>query len=106
MARKVTDTGNTGSTLRRHRWIFLALLVVTAFIAAPSFASADTGTGTPSVWTDQPSYAPGDTVGLSGAGFAPGDTVTVSLSDSVSGWTSQSVDETVLADGSFTGVPI
>ena len=83
MARNVTRQGNTGSTHRR--WIFVALLVVTAFIAAPSFASADSGTGATSVWTDQLSYAPGDTVGLSGSGFVAGDTVTVSLSDSLSG---------------------
>ncbi len=102
---KATRTGRD-STHRRQRWLIAALLVVTAFIAAPSFASADTGTGAPSVWTDQPSYAPGDVVGLSGAGFAPGDTVSVSLADSLSGWTSQPVDETVATDGSFTGAPI
>ncbi len=94
------------STRRRQRWLIAALLVMTAFIAAPPFASADSGTGTPSVWTEQLSHAPGQVVGLSGANFAPGDTVSVSLSDSLSGWTSPPVDETVAADGSFTGAPL
>ena len=92
------------TTGRERRWLFVALLVVTAFIASPSLASA--GTGTPTLLTDQPSYAPGDTVGLSGSGFVPGDTVTVSLADSVSGWTSAPVDEIVASDGSFSGAPI
>ena len=74
-------------TLRSQRWLIVVLLVVTAFIAAPSFASADSSTGTPTVWTDQLSYAPGDVAGISGSGFVAGDTVTLSLSDSISGWT-------------------
>src|SRR5689334_25343947 len=96
----------TQKVQRTHRWLIVALLVVTAFIAAPSFASADSSTGTATVWTDQPSYAPGDTASISGAGFVAGDTVSVSLSDSLSGWTSAPVDETVALDGTFTGAPI
>ena len=49
---------------------------------------------------------PWQVVGLSGAGFTPGDTVSVSLSDGLSGWTSQPTDQTVATDGSFTGAPI
>src|SRR6476646_4141432 len=107
MQRKARQgTEKVQRTLRRPRWLLAALLVVTAFIAAPTLASAAHGTGTPTLWTDQPSYASGDVAGLSGAGFVAGDTVTVSMADSLTGWISQSVDETVAADGSFTGAPI
>ena len=91
---------------QNQRWLIAALLVVMAFIATPSLASADSGTGTAAVWTDQPSYAPGDMASISGSGFAAGDTVSVSLSDSLSGWTSQPVDETVASDGTFSGAPL
>jgi hypothetical protein len=93
-------------TFRQQRWLIVALLVVTAFIATPSFASADSSTGTPTLWTDQPSYAPGDVASISGSGFVAGDSVSVSLSDSISGWTSGPVAETIASDGTFTGTPL
>ena len=100
---KGTHTGQA-STRRKQRWLIAALLVVTAFIAMPSFASADTGTGTPTVATDQLSYTPGGVMGLSGAGFVAGDTVTVTLADSLSGATLGSAIIPVSSDGTFTGV--
>ncbi|HEY6891225.1 MAG TPA: YDG domain-containing protein, partial [Solirubrobacter sp.] len=83
------------------RWLIAALVVVTAFIAAPSIASADSGTGTATLTTDQLSYSPGGVVALSGAGFAAGGTVTVTLSDSLTGMTYGSAAAVVSSDGSF-----
>src|SRR4051812_19145845 len=97
--------GHTGRNDVRQtaRWLIAALVVVTAFIAAPSLASADSGTGTPTASTDQLSYSPGGVVDLSGAGFAAGDMVSVTLADSLTGATYGSSAALVLSDGSFTG---
>src|SRR4051794_28958386 len=91
------------STRSRQRWLIAALLVVTAFIAMPSLASADSGTGAPMVSTDQLSYSPGGVVDLSGAGFAAGDMVSVTLADSLTGANYGSSAALVSSDGSFTG---
>src|SRR6185437_12387682 len=98
-------TGQIG-TRRRQRWLIAALLVVTAFIATPSLASADSGTGTPTLSTDQLSYSPGGVVDLSGAGFVAGDTVTVTLADSLSGASYGSAAATVSSDGTFSAAPL
>jgi hypothetical protein len=102
---KGTHTGRV-DVRRTGRWLIAALLVVAAFAAAPSFASADSGSGTPTVSTDQLSYSPGGVVGLSGTGFVAGDTVTVTLADSLAGTTYGSAAVTVASDGSFSGVSL
>src|SRR5436853_1588268 len=99
---KGAHTGRAGVRETR-RWLIAALLVLTAFVATPSLASADSGTGTPTVSTDQLTYSPGGVVDLSGAGFAAGDTVDVTLADSLTGATYGSSGAVVSNDGSFTG---
>ena len=99
---KGTEAGRV-NVRQTRRWLIAALLAVTAFIAAPSLASADSGTGTPIVSTDQLSYSPGGVVDLSGAGFAAGDMVSVTLADSLTGATYGSSAALVSSDGSFTG---
>ena len=106
MRRKGSGTGRVIGTCHARRWLIIALLVVTAFIAAPSFAAANGGSGTPTLSSDQPSYMPGSAVDLSGTGFVAGDTVTVTMSDAVSGWTSDPVAVTVAGDGTFSGALI
>jgi hypothetical protein len=102
---KGADTGRNGAR-RTRRWLIAALLAATAFIAAPSLASADGGSGTATLSTDQLSYSPGGVVDLSGAGFVAGDSITVTLADSLSGSTYATANVTAGSDGSFTDVDL
>src|SRR5262249_28036355 len=68
-----------------------------AFLVSGAFA-----TEAPSVGTDKTSYAPGDTVALSGAGWAAGETVHVVVDDISGDAWSHEVDVTAAADGTFS----
>jgi hypothetical protein len=100
---KAAHTGRDG-VRQTARWLIAALVVVTAFIATPSLAAADSGTGTAVLSTDQLSYSPGGTVALSGAGFAAGDMVTVTLADGLTDAAYGSSAALVSSDGTFSVV--
>ena len=98
--------GHTTHARHAQRWLIAALLAVMAFVATPTLASADSGSGTAALSTHQLSYSPGGVVDLSGSGFAGGDAVTVTVADSLTGTTIASAGVTVASDGTFNGVDV
>ena len=59
-------------------------------------------TGTPTLDSDEETYAPGDTVTLTGSDWQAGDTVHVAVNDDGSDAWDHSADVTVAADGTLT----
>jgi hypothetical protein len=94
---RVSAHKSAAPTLRRRRFnapaIVSALIAVVALLSAASSASA-------AVTTDQPSYAPGSAVTISGdnsdnAGYLPGETVSVNVAEP----SGQSLSCSGVADG-------
>src|SRR6266480_3858016 len=96
----MTTNRNTRAGVTTHGWARL-VIAVAALFALGAFASARLSVATagdepppaatapaaPSLATDKPTYAPGDSVNVSGSGWAAGEAVHVHVtSQDSSGW--------------------
>src|SRR5437867_4241562 len=84
---------------RRWKWLTVGTL---AFVFSVLVVGGAFATDAPSVSSDQTSYAPGDTVVLSGAGCTSGETVHVTVDDGSGDAWAHEVDVTAAADGSIS----
>ena len=70
--------------------------------ATATFTAVSAPAGTPTLDSDEETYAPGDTVTLTGSDWHAGDTVRVAVNDNGSDAWDHSADVTVAADGTLT----
>ncbi len=68
-----------------------------------ALVTASAAFGQASVATDQPHYAPGDTVLVSGTGWAPGEPVTLTFTADPVGPGPTALSETVDGNGDLSG---
>ena len=89
-------------TGRRSRsWLLKTLFVVGSFtVAAAVAAGVVSGADQPSLTSNQPEYAPGATVSLSGAGWQAGERVQIAVDDDSDDAWSHEAETTAAADGS------
>ena len=71
--------------------------------ATATFTAVSAPAGTPTLDSDEETYAPGDTVTLTGSDWQAGDTVHVAVNDDGSDAWDHSADVTVAADGTHHG---
>jgi hypothetical protein len=81
---------------------FFVVLAVVFAIAAMLPAQAAAGSGAPSISSDRPDYAPGDTVTLSGDGWGMGELVHINVNDTAGSTWSRDVDVTADFFGMIT----
>src|SRR5512146_1932840 len=94
------DGGTTGSTTGQVGSTGASLDVtgVKASLSTTASTSSTATTSGPTLATDKPDYAPGDTVTFTGTGFAPGDTVTITVHEDPT-WSYPDRQFTSVADG-------
>ena len=71
-------------------------------IGGAAWATSAEGSPPPTIASDKPDYAPGETVTLSGANWQPGESVHVFVNDDVGQTWSHSADVVAAADGTIT----
>src|SRR5439155_12254969 len=88
-----------GRTARRFGTVLCGVLLITQILLPTVSALAS---GSPSISSDKPDYAPGDTVTLTGAGWADSEAVHLFVNDDQSQTWSWSDDVTTDSTGTFT----
>ena len=95
-----TDTTTT-STSETSTDLTTTEATTNATTTAPTTTTAP-ATGNPSVASDQPDYAPGDLVTLTGSGWQSGETIHISVDDDQGRSWQKDVNRTADPNGSFT----
>src|ERR671921_1516208 len=84
----------------------LLFMVLGLLLAVPAIALAQDSTvstsAAPTIQSDLPDYAPGDTVTLTGSGWQPGESVHINVNDDQAQTWSRDVDVTADASGNIT----
>ena len=86
----------------KRRTASFAFSFICALVALFAFAGTALAGGQPSLTSDNATYAPGDTVTLSGSGFAADDAVHLEVDDDAADAWTHEADVTADADGSFS----
>ncbi len=84
-----------------RRWIGVVFGVLVIVVVAVVFAAGAAADGTGTIATNQPDYAPSDSVALSGSGWTAGETVSIVVDDDQSDPWNHAPDLTAAEDGSI-----
>jgi hypothetical protein len=88
--------------MRRKKFLWPALVAMTAFFTMAMYSAVALASGSPSIASDQPDYSPGSVVTLTGSGWAGDTSVQLNVNDDLGKTWSWSDTVTPDANGDFT----